>query len=142
MKLIITSPETRSEAIGIINQLYKLKPYLEVKISQDKTRSLPQNAIQHVWYSQVSRELKEHTAEEVKCLAKYHFGLPIVRGDDEEFNAMCVKVIDPLPYEDMISAMKYLPVTSLMKTKQKSEYLEAVQKNYIGRVELEFPDVD
>ena len=53
---------------------------------------------------------------------------------------MCEKVIDHLPYEDKIGAMKYLPVTSLMKTKQKSEFLEALQKNYSGRVELDFPE--
>jgi len=103
-------------------------------------RSLEQNALSHKWYAIVSETEHEYTPEQVKRLCKYHIGLPILRGDDPDFNAWCVRVIDPLPYEDRIEAMEFLDVTSLMKVGQMSRYLEGVQANYAGRVPLTFPD--
>ncbi|WP_373031656.1 hypothetical protein [Sulfurovum sp.] len=104
-----------------------------------KDRTLSQNAISHVWYTEVSKKEGEYTPGEVKNLCKYHIGLPILRGEDAKFNAICEQWIDPLPYEEKIAAMEFLPVTSRMSKKQKSVYLEGMQKNYSGRVHLIFP---
>jgi hypothetical protein len=105
-----------------------------------RDRSLEQNALSHKWYSIVSETEHEYTPGQIKSRCKYHFGLPILRGDDPDFNAWCVKVIDPLPYESRIEAMEHLDVTSLMKVPQMSRYLEQVQAHYAGRVDLRFPD--
>lgn len=105
-----------------------------------KDRSLEQNNISHAWYKQVSETENEYTPAQVKRLCKYTYGLPILRGDDPEFNEWCAKVIDPLPYEHRIEAMEHIDVTSLMKTAQMSAYLEQVQAHYAGRVPLEFPE--
>lgn len=139
-KHTINSQDRLSDIIGLLRQTFKDKKWFEVTINTSKGRTISQNSISHAWYKQVADELREHTPGEIKCLCKYHFGLPILRGDDPEYNDACAKVIDPLPYEDKIKAMEFWPVTSLMKTKQLSDYMEHVQKNYIGRVELTFPD--
>lgn len=138
-KITVNSDRSLTDALNLLSEIYEQKRYIQLTIDTGKKRSLPQNAIGHAWYLQVSRTEHEFTPEEVKCLCKFHFGLPILRGDDEEFNAICEAVIDPLPYESQIKAMIYFPVTSLMKTKQKAEYLETVQRNYAGRVKLLFP---
>lgn len=103
------------------------------------SRSLSQNAISHVWYNEVAKKEGEYTPGEVKNLCKYHIGLPILRGEDSKFSAICEQWIDPLPYEEKIAAMEFLPVTSRMNKKQKAIYLEGMQDNYAGRVHLVFP---
>ena len=140
MKLTINSIDSLSLAIGKLRELFSEIHYFQITINTGKSRSLSQNAISHAWYVQVAREELEYDAETVKCLCKLHYGLPIVRGDDEMYNGVCVQVIDPLPYENKVKAMKYFPCTSLMKTLQMAEYLEHVQKHYAGRVDLKFPE--
>lgn len=137
-KLIINSPESLSEAIGQIRQLYKAKPYLEIKISQEKTRSLSLNAVLHRWCTQVAVEEKEYADSHVKCLVKHYFFMPILRGEDEEYNALCEKFVDPYTYEEQVEIMRLWPVTRLMKSKAMLRGMEAVQAHYVGRVELEF----
>ena len=140
MKRTINSQSSLSDLIGELRQLFKEKKYFQISINTGKKRSLDQNAIGHVWYAQVEKEEKEYTASEVKCLCKLWFGVPILRGDDEEFNVYCVTVLDPMTYEAQVALMLHFRLTSLMDTGQKSRYLEAIQKHYIGRVELLFPE--
>lgn len=138
-KLTINSPATLKTAHKYMSDMWEDKKYLTVTLETGKKRSLSLNAIGHIWYEQVSKTEGEYTAEGIKCLCKLHFGLPILRADDEEYNEYCVKFIDHLPYEQKVAAMKYLPCTSLMKSPQKMRYMEQLQEHYSGRVKLEFP---
>jgi len=140
MKLKVNSTRTLSECIGQLKKAFKEKKFVTVTISTGKARTLNQNALLHAWCTQVALEEMEYTDNGVKCLCKLHIFLPILRGEDAEFNATCEAVIDPLPYESKIKAMEILPVTSLMKTKQLARGLEAMQLHYVGRVELLFPE--
>ena len=140
MRLIVNSRDSLSIAVGELTRTFEKAHYFTLDIKTGKKRTLPQNAISHRWYALVSRVDKEYDPEEVKCLCKYHKGLPILRADDESYNQICMEVIDPLPYEARIKAMKYFPVTSLFNTEQFTEYLSAVQKNYAGRVLLTFEE--
>lgn len=126
--------------LGELRLAWKEKGYLNVKATTDRPRTLPANAISHVWYEQVARELGESTPASVKRFCKLHFGVPIMRREDETFRARYDEVIRPLPYELKIKAMDLLPVTSTMSTAQISEYLEEVREHYRGRVDLQFPD--
>lgn len=140
MKYTINSKDSLSSLIGKLRETFTEKKYFQVTINTGKRRTISQNFVSHGWYKQISTEGSEYTPEEVKNLCKYHLGLPILRGDDESFNATCEAIIDPLPYESRIKAMTYLPVTSLMSTVQLSLYLETVQRHYAGRVKLEFDE--
>lgn len=137
-KLTINSAPSLSDAIGMLRECFDKHRYFQITINTDKKRSINQNYVAHGWYAQVSKEEAEYTPEEIKSLCKYHFGLPILRAEDEEYNDFCELVIDPLPYEDRIKAMVFTPCTSLMTTKQKALYMEHVQSHYVGRVRLEF----
>lgn len=139
MKYTVNSIDSLSVIIGKLREIFKEKKFFQVSIHTGKARTLSQNALQHVWYGQVSKEEGEFTPLYIRCLCKLKYALPILRAEDEEYNAICCKVIDPLPYESKVAAMEYLPATSLMKTDQLSRYLEHVQAHYVGRVELEFP---
>lgn len=140
MKLTINSEGSLSKAIGQLRETFKETKYFTLTISTGKKRSLQQNAILHAWCQQVADEEREYTAGGVKCLVKLFFGLPILRGADEDVNEAAATCLDVLPYESKVAAMKYFPVTSLMKTKQLAQMLEQMQAHYVGRVNLTFPE--
>jgi Fe-S cluster assembly scaffold protein SufB len=108
---------------------------------EGKKRSLDQNAISHAWYEQLAKQLKEDNALGWKCYCKLHHGIPILRAEDEKFRDTYDEVIKPLAYEKKLEAMKILPVTSMMTTKQLSQYLEDVRNSMMAErgVLLEFP---
>lgn len=141
MKLIVNSDQSLQDAIGELRQQYGAKRYVSVQITAGKSRTLDQNAIAHVWYEQVARELREDDAAGVKCFCKLHFGVPILRDESDEFREKYDRLIKPMRYDEKLELMEWFPVTSLMTTPQLSKYLEKVQAHYQGRgVWLEFPE--
>lgn len=141
MKFAIYNEIGLQSAIGALRTAFSKHRYLRINASESKPRSLPQNALAHVWYEQIARELGEDTPERVKAECKLRFGVPILRAHDEEFRAMYDRAIkNTLTYEQKVEVMRFLPVTSLMQTDQLSNYLQDMQRSYIGRVELLFPD--
>jgi hypothetical protein len=104
-----------------------------------KSRSQEQNALSHVWYQQLAAKLREYTADGYKAECKLRLGIPILRGEDEEFRAKYDATIKHLDYEQKITVMEWFPVTSLMNTSQLSQYLEQMQQTYADRVQLRFP---
>lgn len=127
-------------AIGQIRAAWNKSKYLRLSWSDSKPRSLSQNALAAVWYEQIARELGD-TPEGAKAECKLRFGVPILRAQDEVFREMYDCAIkNTMTYEQKLKVMSFLPVTSLMSTDQLSAYLQDVQRSYIGRVELLFPD--
>lgn len=106
---------SESEPVEII-----IRPYKE-------ERSIPANALSHVWYKEIG-DYKSMTPLEAKCYCKLHFGVPIMRADDEKFRKLYDKAIKGvLSYEEKLGAMIYLPVTSLMNKEQMFQYLRDMQ---------------
>ena len=139
MNLTINSDTSLQQAIGDMRDLYKQHRFVRVKLTTGKARSLDQNGISHVWYEQVSRELREETPLGVKNFCKLHYGVPILRAENEDFRAQYDTVLKPLSYDKKLLAMNFLPVTSLMTKTQLTQYLEAMMLAYADRVRLEFP---
>jgi len=126
-------------------KIAKLDPTQRHKITiKDftETRSELQNNLSFAWYAELAKNLKEETAEGYRCYSKLHFGVPIMRIDDEEFRLVYDNVIKPLSYEKKLELMKYLPVTSLMNTKQLSQYLENMKEHFYTNhgYDLKFPN--
>jgi hypothetical protein len=123
-----------------MRELYVRHRYLKINIKTGKARSLDQNAISHVWYEQLGRELREDNTLGWKCFCKLTIGVPILRAEDAEFREAYDQVIKPLSYEKKIIAMRHWPVTSLMNKEQLSQYLELMQEEFLKRgVKLDFP---
>ena len=141
MKFTVNSEPSLQDAIGDMREAFKTRKYFTVTIKFGKGRSNDQNAISHAWYEQVARERREDDARGVKRFCKLHFGVPILRAEDEEFRASYDAVIKrSLNYEQKLIAMDMLPVTSRMTTKQISQYMQDVQDHYRTKgVSLEFP---
>lgn len=103
-------------------------------------RSLDQNAVQHVWYLQVATALGQHPRE-VQRYCKLHYGVPILRGEDDDFRAFYDKAIKAhLTYPEKLEAMDFVPVTRLMTPAQMTTYLRHVREHYAVEhgIELEF----
>lgn len=141
MKLTVNSESTMQDAIGKVREAFKDRRYFTLTFKFGKGRSLNANALSHAWYEQVARELREDDARGVKRFCKLHFGVPILRAEDEEFRESYDAVIRRnLTYEQKLIAMDMLPVTSRMTTKQISQYMQDMQDHYRTKgVCLEFP---
>ena len=138
--LVINSDSSLQSVLGTLRQMYEQHRYIKVDAKTGKPRSLDQNAISHAWYEQLARELREDDALGWKCYCKLHFGVPILRTEDNEFRDIYDGSIKGMTYERKLIAMKYLPVTSNMTKPQLSKYLEAMQASFRGLgVMLEFP---
>jgi hypothetical protein len=93
-------------------------------------RNLDQNAIFHVWCNQVDKQYCIKIGE-TKRFCKLHFGVPILRAEDEGFRKLYDKaILSTLSYEEKLEAMDILPVTRLMKKKQMARFLDSVQGHY------------
>lgn len=139
--IVINSADSLRTAIGNLRDMWNRHKFLRVSVKAGKDRSIPQNAITHVWYGQIARELREDDELGWKCYCKLHHGVPILRAEDDEFRTTYDAVIRPLSYEQKLIAMRCWPVTSMMTKEQLSKYAEAVQADFAKRgVVLEFPE--
>lgn len=138
--LVINSDSSLQTVLGTLREMYAQHRFVRIDAKTGKARSLDQNAISHAWYEQLARELREDDALGWKCYCKLHFGVPILRTEDNEFREFYDGSIKAMSYERKLVAMKYLPVTSDMTKPQLSQYLEAMQAAFVPLgVMLEFP---
>lgn len=109
---------------------------LTVTAVQGKHRTNEQNRLQRKWISEVAEQRGDISPEEVRGYGKLHFGVPILRNEDEQFAEVYDRVIRPLPYEAKLALMQVpidLPVTSRMTTGQKTRFLDAVYQHWTAQ---------
>lgn len=128
---IVNSAEALERLIGDLRQQWQQHKFLRVSIRKGKGRSLDANAVTHVWYDQIARERGDTTAAEVKCYCKLHFGVPILRSEDDEFREQYDALIRArFTYEEKLKVMEFLPVTSRMSTDQMNRYRDEMQRYF------------
>lgn len=106
---------------------------ITVSIADGKHRTNDQNKLQRLWMVEISSQLGDQTPEEVRGYCKLHFGVPILRNENDVFKAEYDAVIMPLPYEHKLKLMMVpfdFGVTRIMNTRQKTEYLDAVHSHF------------
>ncbi len=102
-------------------------------ITDGKHRSSDQNRLQRQWVMEISAQLGDQTPEEVRGYCKLHFGVPILRNENDVFKAEYDAVIMPLPYEHKLKLMMVpfdFGVTRIMTTRQKTTYLDTVHRHF------------
>ena len=117
----------------IRDEIAKRKLPFTVNIAQGKWRTHEQNKLQRLWMKEAAEQLGDETAEEKRAYCKLHLGVPILRAENEEFCEKYDRLIRPLPYEVKLEYMATpldFPVTRLMTTKQKKQYLDAVYQHF------------
>ena len=140
-KHIINSEIGLQSFIGALRELWQSRRYLEVSVKEGRGRSVEQNAVMHGWFGQAARELREDDERGVKRFCKLHFGVPILRSEDDEFREAYDRVVRPLDYELKLEAMDILPVTSRMTTVQLEKCMADIQEHYRKHgVTLKYPE--
>ena len=141
---VINSADALSKAKALLQSTFDEHKYVRMTLRLGKDRSLDINALSHVWYEQVSRELNEDLPIQVKAFCKLTYGVPILLAQDRQFQAFYAHTIEPLTYEQQLWIMEkdFCPVTSRMTTTQMKQYMDDVQAAYADRVRLEYPPDD
>lgn len=104
-----------------------------VEIVDGRRRSSEQNRLQRQWINEIAEQLGDRTPEEVRAECKLRFGVPILRAESEIFRKKYDRLIKSMPYETKLELMAEpmdFPITRLMNVKQKTQYLDAIQRHY------------
>lgn len=99
-------------------------------------RSSDQNRLQRLWVNE-AQEQGDQTAEEYRAYCKLHFGVPMLRNENEDFREMYDEKIrdrvPPFSYEQKLEFMAMpwdLPVTRLMTVQQHHKFLEMIYQHF------------
>jgi hypothetical protein len=103
-----------------------------------KHRTTEQNKLQRLWVKEVAEQLPGsfESAEHVRGYCKLHFGVPILRNENDAFCAEYDAIVRPMPYEHKLKLMMVpfdFGVTRIMTTRQKTAYLDTVHKHFSER---------
>lgn len=131
MNFHVNSVASLAKAQKQLADAWEKHKYLRVSVACGFDRSAIQNSLSHVWYAQIGRETGD-SPDEVHSFAKLTFGVPILRMESEDFARSAEYLIDPLPYEQQLEAMRWLPVTRLLSVQGMRLYLTNMQ-HYYGR---------
>ena len=140
MKRTVFSAEGLQSLLGELRNAFSESNRLTVSWSV-ALRTIDQNALSHALYEQLARELPEYDAKGWKRMCKLHYGVPILRADDEHFREFYDSALKRLDYERKIAAMEYVPVTSIMSKGQLSRYIADMARSFAVErgVHLELP---
>lgn len=125
--------ETEQARDMLVKFIMGKKLPITVSIADGKHRTNDQNHLQRKWVLEVSAQLGDRTPEEVRGYCKLHFGVPILRNENDVFRAEYDAIIMPLPYEHKLKLMMVpfdFGVTRIMTTRQKTAYLDAIHRHF------------
>lgn len=107
-----------------------------VTTTAGKHRTFHQNKLQRKWMTEIAEQMGDSTAEEWRGYCKLTIGVPILREENEAFRQRYDQIIKPLPYEQKLACMMEpldFPITRLMNTKQKTAYLDGINRYFSER---------
>lgn len=125
--------ETEFELRQAIKFIEVQKLPLTVNVTASGKRSSKQNRLNRKWMLDIADQVDGWSTEYARGYCKLHFGIPILRNEDEEFCREYDALVRPLPYEHKIKLMMVpfdFGVTRLMTVKQQTRYLDAVQRHF------------
>lgn len=99
----------------------------------EETRRDRQNRFAFEAYSQVAGILGDRTANDVRAETKLRVGIPILRGEDDDFRDKYDRIVKPLPYEAKLATMVEpfdFPVTRLMTVEQMTKYISGMLQHW------------
>lgn len=125
--------ETEQARDMLVKFIMGKKLPITVSIADGKHRTNDQNHLQRKWVMEISSQLGDRTPEEVRGYCKLHFGVPILRNENDAFRLTYDRLIRDRPYEEKLEFMMVpmdLPVTRIMTTRQKTAYLDAIHRHF------------
>ena len=141
-KTIINSNESLARYVNQLKHWYMEHKYLVMHQPQfGKDRTVDQNAMSFELYTRIGKTLYGGDTEHARYECKLHYGVPILRENDPDFQKIYDTVIKPHDYGTKLKIMEYLPVTSLMSKKQFSEYVDKILNVYSEKG-VDFTDLE
>jgi len=125
--------KTEYDRDALIRLIRERKLPFTASLTTGKHRSIFQNRLQRLWMNEIAEQLGDRTPEEVRGYCKLTIGVPILRAENEAFREKYDRIIKPLPYEQKVEIMMEpmdWPVTRLMNTYQKTDYLDGVYRHF------------
>lgn len=125
--------ETEFERRQALKFIEGQKLPLTIRITADSKRSAKQNRLNRQWMRDIEAQLDGWSSEDARAYCKLHFGVPILRNEDDEFCAKYDDLVRPLPYDAKLRLMRVpfdLAVTRLMTVKQQTAYLNEVHRHF------------
>ena len=125
--------QSKTDRDMLITWLNNMPPPYTVSVTQGNKRSLKQNRLQREFIKQIAEQRPDMTAEEWRGYCKLTIGVPILRDQNESFREKYDRLIKGRPYEEKMEMMMEpidLPVTRIMTTKQKTEYLDTMIRHF------------
>lgn len=127
---IIETDWERKQAIRFIEGQ---KLPLTLRIEAVGKRSARQNRLNRQWMLDIAGQLDGWTAEEARGYCKLHFGIGILKAENDDFARNYDELVKPLPYEAKLKLMMVpfdFGVTRLMTVKQQTAYLDLVHRHF------------
>jgi hypothetical protein len=132
-KPVTRTVKTDQERKQLIRYLEGLPVPMTLQIKPgEESRSLKQNRLAFQWFKDAAAQ-GDQTVEQYRAECKLRLGVPILRRDDDDFRAKYDSALKPLSYENKLVCMEFFPVTSLMKTVQMTEFLNAVLQHFLNQ---------
>lgn len=113
-----------------------------IRTAKGKPRSYKQNRLNRLWMQEIASQMAARGSmewaddEKVRAFCKLHFGVAILRAEDQEFREKYDRIIKPHTYEEKLEMMAEpfdFPVTRRMSTEQQSRYHSEVHRYFSGR---------
>ena len=127
--------ETEFERRQLLKFIETQKLPLTARVEHVGSRTARQNRLNRLWMQEAADQLGEN-AEYWRGYSKLHFGVPILRAENEDFCREYDEIIRPLPYEHKLRLMRTpidFGITRLMTVKQQTAYLDAVHRHFSER---------
>lgn len=133
MSTINRTIETENDRVMAARLIEARAVPFTLSLTDGKHRTTAQNKLQRLWMNEISQQRGDMTPEEARAYCKLTIGVPLLRADNEAFRIRYDEVVKPLPYEQKMAIMMEpldLPVTRLMTTKQKTDYLDGIARHF------------
>lgn len=104
-----------------------------ITLTDGASRTTDQNKLQRKWITEIAEQLGDQTPEEIRAYCKLTIGVPILRAQNDAFREQYDRIVRPLSYAQKLSIMSEpldMPITRIMTTKQKTEYLDAIFRHF------------
>jgi len=125
---------TEDQRQSLIKLIESRQLPFSAQINKGAPRSIEQNYLQRKWLSE-AQEQGDQTAEEYRGYCKLHFGVAIMKSESPEWAEKYDRLIKPLSYPEKLEMMMEpmdFPVTRLMSTKGKTDYLDQMYQHFTG----------
>lgn len=137
-RFVMNSIASVREVAGELLAMWHVHKYLVLSVRPGRDRSLEQNRLWRRMYDRIAAVTKQGTDEDAKAYCKLMCGVPIMRRDDEGFEAGWHQFFAPLTFEQQLFYMGAnplfgpdgFPVTRLFGTGQGREYTQRIADHY------------